>query len=69
MRRTVVDSAIFSEIGYDSVFETLEILFRSGERYRYFGVPEAIYKELMRAESHGQFFNSFIRDKYHMEQV
>jgi hypothetical protein len=43
---------------------TLEIAFNNGNVYQYFDVPEAVYDELMRAESIGKFLNANIKDNY-----
>jgi len=48
---------------------TLEIEFASGDVYRYFGVPPSVHDELMRAESHGRFFNANIRDRFRYERM
>ena len=46
---------------------TLEIEFVSGNVYRYLDVPEDLYRELMRAQSIGTFFNERIRDRFPSE--
>jgi hypothetical protein len=62
VRRTPVESSVLSSVGYRG--STLEIQFVSGDIYRYLDVPEAVHKRLMRAESHGKFFNARIRDRF-----
>lgn len=42
----------------------LELLFTSGRRYRYFGVPRAVAERFSGALSKGQFFNREIRNHY-----
>ena len=51
-------------VGYESKSQILEIEFQSGEVYQYFDVPEMVHKELLRAESKGQYFNGEIREEY-----
>ena len=47
--------------------ELLEIS-RNGAIYRFGGVPEVIYRELLRAESQGVYFNLHIRNRFpHIE--
>lgn len=42
----------------------LELLFTSGRRYRYFGVPASVAERFADALSKGQFFNREIRNHY-----
>ena len=69
MRRTPVDSTTLSAAGYADQTSTLELLFRSGELYRYFGVPRRTYWELLHAESKGGYFNEHIRNRFAFEHV
>jgi hypothetical protein len=64
MRRRPVDSSAIASVGYDPAREVLELEFRSGNVYRYFGVPEEIYEDLLQAPSMGRYFGSFIRGQY-----
>jgi hypothetical protein len=64
MYRVAVESTVLAQVGYDVPSATLEIVLCSGEVYRYFDIPEKVYRNLMFAESHGTFFNAFIKDKY-----
>jgi hypothetical protein len=64
MRRRPVDSSAIASVGYDPARETLELEFRSGNVYRYFGVPQEIYEDLIHAPSMGRFFGSYIRGQY-----
>ena len=61
MKRLSVDSSNLSSVGYDVNSNTLEIEFNSGGIYQYFNVPESIYKGLMNASSHGQYFDTYIK--------
>lgn len=64
MERVFVHSTSLSSVGYDPATETLEVEFLEGEVYQYYNVPEDIYDQLMRADSLGQFFNTYIRNEY-----
>ena len=57
MERIPVTSITMASIGYDLESRILEIEFTGGAVYQYFGVPEEIYQELLRAESKGKYFN------------
>ncbi len=47
----------------------LELLFTSGRRYRYFGVPVAVAERFSEALSKGQFFNREIRNHYRCREL
>lgn len=64
MIRTTVNSSNVAEVGYEAATMTLEVAFCNGTVYQYFDVPEAVYKELMRAESIGKFLNAHIKNSY-----
>ena len=68
-RQSVVSSALAS-VGYDEAKQILEIEFVNGSVYRYYGVPPGEYRDLMTAASHGQYFNSHIKQGgYRFERV
>ena len=64
-----VESSMMIRFEYDDDAQELDILFASGKRYRYFGVPPDICAGLLDAESQGQFFNEEIRDVYPFSEV
>jgi hypothetical protein len=64
MNRTPVSSTSIAEVGYDNATLTLEIAFRDGGLYRYFGVPVALYSRFMTSNSKGRFFVDEIKDRY-----
>ena len=67
-KQTVSSSAIIS-IGYDPKAETLEVEFGSGRVYQYYDVPANLYDELMQASLKGQYFNTYIKDRYSFSRV
>jgi len=67
MRRVPVESTSIGSVGYAD--DVLEIRFRNGGLYRYFGVPPDVHQGLMRADSKGRFFNLHIRDRYRFERL
>ena len=69
MERTAVSSEAIASAGYERDERTLEIEFAGGGVYRYYEVPEAIYEELMSADSHGRYFMARIRDRYRYKRV
>ncbi len=56
-------------VGYDRKLRVLEVVFNSGDRYRYKGVPLVKYEELMKAESIGQYMHRNIIGRYDYERV
>lgn len=60
---------MMTHVEYDDDAQELDILFASGKKYRYLGVPPDIYAGLLDAESKGQFFNEEIKDVYPFSEV
>ena len=69
MDRHQVASSNIRAIGYDTTTQTLEVEFLSGWVYQYYGVPEFLYEQIMRAASKGQFFNQYIKNAYPYSRV
>jgi KTSC domain len=57
-------SSVIKSADYDPEARTLDIIFRTGRRYTYFDVPEAVFDALITASSAGEYFNMHIRDQY-----
>lgn len=47
----------------------LDLLFTSGRRYTYSGVPMAVAQGFAEAESKGRFYNSEIRNRFPCREV
>ena len=60
MNRIPVTSTNLMSVGYEH--GTLEIEFRSGSVYQYYGVPENIYRGLMGASSKGTYHHQHIKN-------
>ena len=69
MRATAVESTTLAIIAYDEARELLQLEFRSGAAYRYFGVPGGVHEGLLRAASRGRYFNTEIRGRFRHECV
>ncbi len=52
---------------YDDQDGTLDIWYTGGDRYRYFEVPEKVYRELRSAPSAGEYVNREIKPHYRFE--
>jgi hypothetical protein len=65
MKRKPVISSVLKSIGYNTETMTLEVEFTGQQDvYQYHGVSKDVYDELMRASSHGKYFNTNIKDHY-----
>jgi hypothetical protein len=64
MARVDLQSTSLNAATYEGQDAFLELEFRNGAIYRYLGVPEQVYQELLSAESKGQYFNQHIRNRF-----
>lgn len=69
MQRTPVSSSNLASVGYDQANMTLEVEFRDGSLYQYFGVPAAVHQELLGAPSAGQYFSHHVRNNYQYSRL
>ncbi|HEV7680797.1 MAG TPA: KTSC domain-containing protein [Pyrinomonadaceae bacterium] len=59
-----VNSSMLRKVRYDPRQRFLDVVFRTGETYRYKDVPLAEYRKLMEAESIGRYMQQHIIDHY-----
>lgn len=64
MQSTDWNSTLLQAAAYQNQTAFLELEFRGGAVYRYFGVPAPTYEGLLRAESKGRYFNAHIRNRF-----
>jgi hypothetical protein len=70
IQRVPVSSSALRSVGYDVGAQVLEIEFHDGAVYRYYGVPADIHRGLMGADSHGRYFQQYIRGAgYRYERI
>ena len=69
MRLKPVQSEMLDPLGYDAKAQVLEVVFNSGDHYRYFGIPASEYEGLMSAESIGKYMHKHIIGHYDYERV
>jgi KTSC domain len=62
MQPVPLESTLLASVSYDGQRHLLDVVFRSGELYRYFNVPSACYQGLLGADSKGNYFNLNIRN-------
>jgi KTSC domain len=64
MNKVMVESTTLLSLAYDQARELLQLEFRSGTVYQYFGVPLAVHEALLNAPSKGSDFNNAIRGRF-----
>jgi hypothetical protein len=69
IRRVSTESIAVSSVGYDPRTKSLDVEYVGGAVYRYYPVPERIHRQLLLAESKGQFVNDRIRDAYPFRRI
>jgi len=69
MRRRAVNSSVIRALGYDDRSKVLEVEFHTNRIYQYFGVPLAVYDDLLNAPSIGEFYNRQIRNEYDFLEI
>ncbi len=68
MKRVPVNSSNISSIGYEPESLMLEIEFKTKRIYRYSNVPPHVYAALMKAQSHGKYFQDHVNTVFtHIE--
>jgi hypothetical protein len=69
VRFKTVNSSMLRRVRYDPKNRFLDVVFRTGEIYRYQGVPPDEYNRLMNAESHGKYMQMHIIDRYEVVRL
>jgi hypothetical protein len=63
-QRVLVESACIASIAFSTEENVLQLEFRNGLAYEYFGVPPSLYSDLLSAQSKGAFVTRFIRGRF-----
>jgi len=69
MQRQPVRSSHIKSIGYSPSQQMLEVEFKDGKVYQYYGVPKKEYIAMMEAWSHGRYLEKHIKPKYRYARV
>lgn len=64
MKHVPVESSNIQSVAYDEENKAMEILFKSGQTYRYAGVSPETHQSLMNSKSKGGFFQKNIVGTY-----
>jgi hypothetical protein len=62
-------SSVIRVFSYDALRRELLIVFQSGRRYVYQGVPEETYRAMNSAFAKGEFFNTEIRGRFRFVRI
>ena len=68
-RFSPLESEMLVAVRYDEAARHLDVIFRTGEKYRYKGVPPLEYQGLISANSHGQYMHKRILNRYDYERL
>jgi hypothetical protein len=69
MKWVLLESSVLRAVRYSQQQQLFDLEFRSGAIYRYFQVPLHHYNALLVADSHGQYFNHHILDRFPVELI
>jgi len=69
VERHAVQSSNLGEVGYDPESRTLEVVFRNGGTYQYYGVPDRLFRALLEAPSKGSFLHARIKSSFQYKRV
>ncbi len=69
VRFKTVNSSMLRRVRYDPESRFLDVVFRTGETYRYKDVPADEYEGLIKAGSHGKYMQMRIIDHYETERL
>jgi hypothetical protein len=69
IKRAPVRSSNVASVGHDPNRNILDVEFRDGSLYRYFGVPTALFLDLVGASSIGSFLATEIKGIYRFERL
>ena len=69
MEFTPVESRMILGVRYNEKTYNLDVVFRTGDKYRYKNVPLFVFDELMKAESHGQYMHKKVLGRFKYERL
>jgi hypothetical protein len=64
VQRIPVNSSSLASVGFSPEHNVLQVEFRNGLVYEYFGVPQGFHEQLLAADSKGAFFHRFVRSRF-----
>ena len=68
-QRVVLDSTCVASVLFLAEQNVMEVVFRNGLVYRYFGVPLEVFQQMLAASSKGAFMSRFVRNRFPYQRV
>lgn len=62
-------STVIASFHYNKAQHALDVIFNTGNVYRYLDVPEDVYADMKNAFSKGTFLNTEIKPKYRFKKI
>lgn len=59
-----LDSTFVKAVSYDKDLQVLSVRLKGGAVYNFKDVTKGIYKDLIKSQSKGKFFNKNLKDQY-----
>lgn len=66
---TSIESTSLKSASYDTLSESLRVMFNNGTTYEYKNVPSKIFTKFRLSKSQGKFFNEHISKNYTYKKV
>ena len=66
---TPVKSRMILGVRYNDKTYELDVVFRTGDKYRYKNVPQFVFEGLLKAESHGQYMHKKVLGRFKYERL
>lgn len=67
--RVSLQSSALTAVSFSASTNILEVEFRNGLTYEYFGVSRSLYEQLLTASSKGAFLGTFIRNCFPFRRI
>ena len=65
----LLKSSRIKSVEYNDSTDVLTVEFVKGGKYKYYSVPEEIYNAITHTNSPGNYFDSFIKNKFHYKKA
>lgn len=69
MKHEFVSSSQVESVAYKAETQTLQVQFKRGGLYEYYGVPQDVHAALMASDSLGKFVAQNIKSRYRFKRV
>jgi hypothetical protein len=66
---TPIESQMILGVRYNAKTYELDVVFRTGDKYRYKNVPQFVFDGLMQAKSHGQYMHRKVLGRFKYERL